>query len=351
MAKLLDENALIAVKNYVGDQINAALTNIYKIKGSQTCSGIDTLLNAAIQGDLEDTVANLNEMIGDVYNVTNSGEVNLGFVVVGATGEIIQESGHNAKLKVLAGDNLVMISEQGTYGGQAASFWKWDKLAGLVDLSGYMPLSGTASLSGSIVPLSDRSVDLGSSNKIYGNAFIDTVYTKYITGIGGSSGSLLIGGSSGTYTSTIDIYAGDTFSASAGYIYLDAGTNATLEASRNITLSANSIWTTFGDTFNVFGNGIAHIEAPYGLNFYGNSSTGITFGQVVVSGSARDYFYGNILYVPRNISGTIVDEHCFYEFTNPNLYGSSSHYTVAFKEDVLTLSQCSQMLSSGHYTA
>lgn len=86
------------------DQIQSLIsdktTKVYHVKGSKTVAGI----NALSESDIE---------IGDVYNVSDSGEINI-------------KPGDTSKtISVIAGDNVV-YSDEG-----------WDKLAGTIDLTSY----------------------------------------------------------------------------------------------------------------------------------------------------------------------------------------------------------------------
>ena len=84
---------------YVAGLIASAIAGVYKPKGSKTVAQLNALTG---------------QVVGDVYNVTDSGTLTAGNV------------------HVVAGDNVVWVSENS---GQ------WDKLAGTIDLSGYLPKS------------------------------------------------------------------------------------------------------------------------------------------------------------------------------------------------------------------
>ena len=82
---------------YVAGLIASAIAGVYKPKGTKTVAQLN-----ALTGQHE----------GDVYNVSDSGTLTAGNVTV------------------VAGDNVVWTSGN-----------EWDKLAGTVDLSGYLPLT------------------------------------------------------------------------------------------------------------------------------------------------------------------------------------------------------------------
>ena len=95
-----------ASKGYVDDQIQASIESlgyVFNYRGSFSVSYINTNLTSDVLTK------------GDVVNVTDSGTLTLGNV------------------SVIAGDNVV-------WDGSA-----WDKLAGTVDLSGYVPYTGATS--------------------------------------------------------------------------------------------------------------------------------------------------------------------------------------------------------------
>ena len=93
----------ISDKNYVDDQIQAVLDSMIRVfyyRGSKTVAQINAMSSSVLA-------------IGDVYNVEDSGTLTAGNV------------------QVLAGDNVV-------WNGTA-----WDKLAGTIDLSGYVQKTQT----------------------------------------------------------------------------------------------------------------------------------------------------------------------------------------------------------------
>lgn len=85
---------------YVAGLIASAIAGVYKPKGSKTVAQLNSLTG---------------QQVGDVYNVTDSGTLTAGSV------------------SVVAGDNVVWVTE--------GSNSHWDKLAGTIDLSGYLPKS------------------------------------------------------------------------------------------------------------------------------------------------------------------------------------------------------------------
>ena len=100
----------------VADAITSAVTGLYKIMGSATVAQIN---NAGQSGGIDAPV------VGDVYNVSDSGTITLG------------------SLNVLAGDNIVYVqtaSDPATYA--------WDKLAGTVDTSNFVTLTGAQTVDG-----------------------------------------------------------------------------------------------------------------------------------------------------------------------------------------------------------
>ena len=95
---LPNETGTLATQSYVQTQI-AALGNVFKYKGTKTVSELNALTG---------------QQIGDTYNVSDSGTLNAGNV------------------EVIAGDNVA-------WNGTA-----WDKLAGTIDLSGYLQKTSSA---------------------------------------------------------------------------------------------------------------------------------------------------------------------------------------------------------------
>lgn len=136
MAKAISLENLARFKSnydtYVAGLISSAISGVYKPKGSKTVSQLNSLTG---------------QQVGDVYNVTNSGTLTAGNV------------------SVVAGDNVVWVTEGGTN--------KWDKLAGTIDLSGYLPLSAGSSkvLTG----------------QLYANAGVRTNGIEFYGGEGGST--------------------------------------------------------------------------------------------------------------------------------------------------------------------
>lgn len=83
-------NYYTKAETYSKNEVNTKLSTVYKVKGSSTIANLPT-----------------NPEVGDVYNITDSGTI---------TG---------TEIEVSAGDNIVYTSDG------------WDKLAAIVDLSGY----------------------------------------------------------------------------------------------------------------------------------------------------------------------------------------------------------------------
>jgi len=82
------------------DDINSAITGVYKVKGGATVTSLNGL-----------TIT--ESMNGDVYNITTGGTL----------------TNYSGSITVAAGDNVVLVWNSGS--------WYWDKLASTVDLSGY----------------------------------------------------------------------------------------------------------------------------------------------------------------------------------------------------------------------
>ena len=119
--KLLNEDALVAVKNYVDDSINAAISTTYKVKGSATPSDLNSHTPAWIPDDN-----------GNVYNITQAGTL---------------INSDSSTVDVVVGDNVVLL----VTGSSSPYTYKWDKLAGEWDLSIFVPYTSASS-----------NVDLGS---------------------------------------------------------------------------------------------------------------------------------------------------------------------------------------------
>lgn len=100
----------------VADAIALAVTGLYKIKGSATVAQIN---GTAESGNIESFT------VGDVYNITDAGTITLGSITV------------------LAGDNIVYVQT-----GEDPATYAWDKLAGTVDVSGFVTLTGAQTVDG-----------------------------------------------------------------------------------------------------------------------------------------------------------------------------------------------------------
>ncbi len=91
--------------------ISSAITNVYKFMGSSTIADLNTT-TANVSASFKEA------MKGWVYNITDSGNLN-------------NSTGTTA---VTAGDNVAFVYT-------TSSNWHWDKLAGTIDLSNYVPTS------------------------------------------------------------------------------------------------------------------------------------------------------------------------------------------------------------------
>ena len=99
-----EQHLTIATEDYVTTQIASAISNVYKIQAPKTVTELNALTLSS-------------SMVGYVYNVTTSGTLTAGSVTV------------------VAGDNVVVVESGGSY--------VFDKLAGTIDLSGYVQTSRT----------------------------------------------------------------------------------------------------------------------------------------------------------------------------------------------------------------
>lgn len=111
-ATSLSQNETIAYQSYVQSQIASALGSTYRPQGTKTVAELNALTPTSAYN-------------GYVYNVSDSGTLTQGSVSVNA------------------GDNVAIIwdNENNT--------WSWDKLAGFIDLSGYVTTSAlTSTLAG-----------------------------------------------------------------------------------------------------------------------------------------------------------------------------------------------------------
>lgn len=98
------------------DDINSAISGVYKVKGGATVSTLNGLTPT-------------ESMNGDVYNITTGGTL----------------TNYSGSITVAAGDNVVLVWNSGS--------WYWDKLASTVDLSGYAQTSTSISSSSKGVAL------------------------------------------------------------------------------------------------------------------------------------------------------------------------------------------------------
>lgn len=174
---------------YVANLIASAIAGVYKVKGSKSVAQLNQMVSSSLR-------------TGDVYNLTDSGTLTAGNV------------------SVVAGDNVVWVDEPNNQ--------HWDKFAGLVDLSGYLPLSAGSgkALTGDLYLSKIRSAS-GSTGKIELDA----------TGTGGTGYvyvNALVIGSAGSLTSNINFIKPSVSSAvnitlpsSTGTLALKSDINST----------------------------------------------------------------------------------------------------------------------------
>lgn len=112
--KYLDGNSLLAIRTYIANSIASAISTVYKFKGSKTVAQVN---GTADSGNIDYTTI----ATGDVYNISDSG------TITKPTG---------TSLVVVAGDNIVWTGDT------------WDKLAGDIDLSGYVTLATDQTITG-----------------------------------------------------------------------------------------------------------------------------------------------------------------------------------------------------------
>lgn len=132
---------------YVANLIASAIAGVYKVKGSKSVSQLNQMTASALR-------------TGDVYNLTDSGTLDAGNV------------------SVVAGDNVVWVDEPNNQ--------HWDKFAGLIDLSGYLPLSAGSgkALTGDlyltkIVGGNNIELVAQSSGRVFANRFSFGTRTGY----------------------------------------------------------------------------------------------------------------------------------------------------------------------------
>ncbi len=90
-------------------QITAAVTSVYKPKGSTAFAGLPAD----------------NRRVGDVWNISDA---------FTTTDDFIEGAGHAYP----AGTNVVLVEVAAGEGGNAATTQKWDVFSGVIDLSGYL---------------------------------------------------------------------------------------------------------------------------------------------------------------------------------------------------------------------
>ena len=112
MAKYLDDYGLGYYDGKIKNYINTKLTPVYKFQGTKTVAEINAMPSSI-----------LLTWNGYVYNVSDAGTI-----TIGSQGNLV----------VNAGDNVVILTT-----GTAQSYtFSFDKLAGTVDLSGYLQKNG-----------------------------------------------------------------------------------------------------------------------------------------------------------------------------------------------------------------
>ena len=166
--KYLDGSSLLAIRTYIAEAIASALTNVYEIKGSAT---IAQLSITAGSGNIT------APSVGDVYNVSDSGTIKCqykstssGYEVIAWDGTSPATSGYTtlSLSGIIAGDNVVWTSAG------------WDKLAGTIDLSGYLARDGSNSVTGDILPDQANTRSLGSTQNCYKNIFATAFVGTYL---------------------------------------------------------------------------------------------------------------------------------------------------------------------------
>lgn len=120
----------LATEDYVTTQIASAISNVYKIQAPKTVAELNALTLSS-------------SMVGYVYNVTTSGTLTAGSVTV------------------IAGDNVVVVESGGSY--------IFDKLAATIDLSNYVTLDGTQTITGAKTFSNGIKIGTSSNANIYEN--------------------------------------------------------------------------------------------------------------------------------------------------------------------------------------
>lgn len=150
------ENYHAASKYYVDSTISMRITGVYRIGGS----GSITYLNSGIN-----KTSSLN---GAVYNLSDSGNLT---------------NYDSSTVSVVAGDNVVFVWNEGD--------WYWDKLSGIIDLSGYYAKNNN------LVPSTADTYDLGASATKFHDIWLSNAINL------GASGIIKYENSAFTYNSDI----------------------------------------------------------------------------------------------------------------------------------------------------
>ena len=95
----------LATESYVDNSLASAISNVYKIQGSDTVSALNALTKT-------------ESMNGYVYNIVAPGTL----------------TNSSSSTEVVSGDNVVFIWNNGN--------WFWDKLAAGIDISNFVPYTG-----------------------------------------------------------------------------------------------------------------------------------------------------------------------------------------------------------------
>lgn len=136
------ENYHAASKYYVDSTISMRITGVYKIAGS----GSITYLNSGTN-----KTSSLN---GSVFNLSDSGNLT---------------NYDSSTVSVVAGDNVVFVWNEGN--------WYWDKMSGLIDLSGYYAKNAN------LVPSVADTYDLGASATKFHDIWLSNAINLGTSGI------------------------------------------------------------------------------------------------------------------------------------------------------------------------
>jgi len=227
--------------------INNALTSVYKFQGSIDVS----TLNSLISSTTDKSVLN-----GYVYNITDSGNLN------NSTGT----------LSVGVGDNVAFV-----YIGGQDSAWEWDKLAGTIDLSNYVPTSRTINGKALTNNITLSSSDVGALPSS----------TSYVSSVNGSSGVI---------TNVAKTDADNNFSVAQTFkditLYAASGDSPRLTFQRGTLTDTYNDWSIY-DT-----GGYLHIQQRgSGSSDWGTMATftqsGVSFVGTVTIGTSGSVASGN----------------------------------------------------------